>query len=77
MKRNTFHNEYRTWAAMKKLCADEPLSDEEWEAISWLTLLDRNHLEFRPGNCKWATTEAERAENLAFYKSLGAPITTH
>jgi hypothetical protein len=63
----------RTWAAMQKFCADAPLTEQEWEDLSWLTLIDRDHLEFAPDNCRWATTEAERADNLAFYRSLGAP----
>jgi hypothetical protein len=65
--------EYRTWVAIKKLCNDEFLTAQEWEDVSWLTLIDRNRLEFAPGSFRWATSDAERAENLAFYQSLGAP----
>jgi hypothetical protein len=39
-----------TWAAMHKLCADAPLTDREWRAVSQLTLLDRDRLEFAPDN---------------------------
>jgi hypothetical protein len=63
----------RTWDAMQKFCADGFLSEQEWTDLSWLTLIDRNRLEFAPGNCRWAATEAERASNLMFYQSLGAP----
>jgi hypothetical protein len=60
-----------TWKAMQKFANDEPLTANEWNALSWLTLVDRNRLEFAPDNCRWATTDAERADNLAFYQSLG------
>ena len=60
----------KTWEAMMKFADDESLTESEWEALSWLTLIDRNRLEFGPGNVRWATTEAERASNLAFYQSL-------
>ena len=75
MKSNTpDHDDIRrTWAAMQKFAHDELLSEQEWIDLSWLTLIDRGRLEFAPGNCRWATTEAERADNLAFYQSLGAP----
>ena len=63
-------NERQTWKAMNKFADYKPLTEQEWEALSWLTLIDRNRLEFTPGNCRWATTEAERADNLAFYRSL-------
>jgi hypothetical protein len=63
----------QTWAAMQKFCADGPLTEQEWADLSWLTLVDRNRLEFAPGNCRWATSEAERADNLKFHRSLGAP----
>lgn len=56
---------YRTWLAMNKLCHDEPLTDCEWDDLSWLTLIDCDRLEFGPGNCRWATSDAERADNLA------------
>jgi hypothetical protein len=64
---------HRTWVAMQKFCNDAPLSEQEWEDLSWLSLVDRNRLEFAPDNCRWAATEAERADNRAFYQSLGAP----
>jgi hypothetical protein len=64
--------ERRTWKAMLKFADDKPLTDREWEALSWLSLIDRSHLAFEPGNIRWATTYAERADNLAFYRSLGA-----
>lgn len=57
---------------MIKFSNDEPLTEREWEDLSWLTMIDRDRLYFGPGNIRWATTEAERASNLAFYRSLGA-----
>jgi len=62
----------RTWVAMQKFANDEPLTDQEWADLSWLTLIDRDRLEFAPGDCRWATTETERADNLLFYQSLGS-----
>lgn len=64
--------EYQTWQAMPKFANDEPLTEREWEALSWLTLIDRGRLEFGPGNVRWAVNETERAENLKFYRSLGS-----
>jgi hypothetical protein len=61
----------QSWKAMIKFANDEPLTPSEWTALSWLTLIDRNRLEFGPGNVRWAKTETERANNLAFFKSLG------
>jgi hypothetical protein len=61
----------KTWAAMTKFANNQPLTPAEWTALSWLTLIDRNRLEFSPDNTRWATTDAERADNLAFYRSLG------
>jgi hypothetical protein len=46
------------------------LTEREWQALSWLTLIDRNRLEFGPDNCRWATSTAERADNLAFYQRV-------
>jgi hypothetical protein len=63
-------NERQTWEAMNKFANDEPLTEREWKALSYLTLIDRSRLEFTPGNCRWATTETERIDNLAFYRSL-------
>jgi hypothetical protein len=57
---------------MLKFSNDEPLTEREWRDLSWLTLIARTHLVFEPGNCRWATTDAERADNLVFYRSLGA-----
>ena len=62
--------ERQTWEAMIKFANDEPLTVQEFEALSWLTLIDRNRLHFGPGNCRWARTATERADNLAFYRSL-------
>jgi hypothetical protein len=56
---------------MMKFANDEPLTEREWQALSYLTLIDRNRLEFAPGNCRWATSDAERADNLKFYRQLG------
>ena len=68
-ERNT--NEYKTWKAMVKFCKEESLTKKEWEALSWLTLIDPTRLYFGPGNIRWAATETERLENLKFYQSLG------
>ena len=63
-------NEQQTWKAMRKFANDESLTDQEWEALSWLTMIDRKNLYFGPENIRWATTDAERANNLTFYRSL-------
>lgn len=60
----------KTWKAMIKFADDEPLSPAEWKALSWLTLINRNNLYFGPENTRLARTEAERADNLAFFQSL-------
>lgn len=60
----------RVWKAMIKFADDKPLTEREWEDLSQLSLIDRNNLRFEPGNVRWATTDAERADNLAFYQSL-------
>ena len=71
MKAQTSDDIRRTWIAMNKFAHDEFLTESEWDDLSWLTLIDRDHLEFVPGNCRWAISDAERADNLKFYKSLG------
>jgi hypothetical protein len=65
------HTTRETWSAAIKFANDEPLTSSEWASLSWLTLIDRDRLEFEPGNVRWATTEAERIDNLAFYQRLG------
>jgi hypothetical protein len=70
-KRDPHTAEHATWLAMKKFADDEPLTEQEWEDLSWLTLVDRTKLLFGPGNVRWATSHAERADNIAFYRSLG------
>jgi hypothetical protein len=60
-----------TWAAMRKFAYGGQLTESEWIALSWLSLIDRSQREFRPGNVRWAKDEAERADNLTFYRSLG------
>ena len=64
----------QSWKAMIKFANDEPLTPREWEALSWLSLIDRNRLEFAPGNVRWASTKAERVDNLKFFKSLGPSV---
>ena len=64
----------KTWKAMRKFANDESLTPAEWEALSWLTLINRDNLYFGPENCRWARTEAERADNLKFFKSLGPSV---
>jgi hypothetical protein len=61
----------RTWEAMLKFSNDEELTEREWAALSWVTLIDRERLVFEPGNVRLATSQAERDDNLA-YRSLGA-----
>ncbi len=61
----------RTWKAMLKFADNEPLTEQEWQDLSRLTLIDRRRLEFAPDNCRLATTDAESADNLVFYRSLG------
>jgi hypothetical protein len=62
----------RTWEAMLKFSNDEALSERDWDALSWATLIDRGRLAFEPGNVRVARSQAERADNLVFYRSLGA-----
>jgi hypothetical protein len=69
------NNARRTWKAMLKFANDQALTEREWEDLSWLSLIDRNRLAFGPDNCRWAKTDAERADNIKFYQSLGQ--TTH
>lgn len=63
--------EKQTWKAMLKFANDEALTEKEWKALSWLTMIDRDQRYFGPGNIRWATSKAERADNLAFYRRLG------
>jgi hypothetical protein len=74
MKPETSDATYQTWSAMQKFARDEPLTESEWDDISSLTLIDRRRLEFAPGNVRWAANDAERADNLVFYRSLGAVV---
>lgn len=64
----------KTWKAVTKFANDEPLTPKEWEALSWVSLINRNNLFFGPTNVRWATTEEERADNLAFFKSLDPSV---
>jgi len=61
-----------TWLALGKFIDGQPLSDVEWRDLSWLSLIDRERLEFGPDNCRWATSENERADNERFYRRVGA-----
>jgi hypothetical protein len=67
-------DERTTWEAMLKFANDEHLTEWEWEALSWLTMIDRQRLAFEPSNIRWATTATERADNLAFYQSMGMTV---
>jgi hypothetical protein len=58
---------------MRKFCNDEPLTEQEFDDLSWLSLIDRSRA-FEPGNCHWATTDAERSANRAFYRSLAPRV---
>lgn len=64
-------NERKSWQAMMKFADDKSLTEKEWQALSWITLIDRLRLEFAPGNVRWAADDDERARNLTFYRSLG------
>ena len=70
----TQFNAKKTWKAMICFSNDEPMSANQWEALSWLTLIDRKNLYFGPDNTRWAVSEAERADNLKFFKSLGPSV---
>ena len=71
-RKNTI--EYRAWLAMNKFTAEEPLTNTELRALSWLTLIDKTRLVFEAGNVRWAESEAERADNRRFYQSLGPTV---
>jgi len=64
-------NERKAWQAMMKFAGDKSLTEREWEALSQLTMINRDGLEFAPGNIRWAASASERTSNLAFYRSLG------
>jgi hypothetical protein len=59
------------WQAMLRFADDKPLTEREWLALSLLTLIDRKCLRFSPDNVRIVKNEAERVDNLAFYRSLG------
>lgn len=59
-----------SWLAMLRFADNKPLSPREWLALSWMTLIDKRQLEFSRTNVRWATSDAERAENEKFYRSL-------
>lgn len=63
-------HEKQTWKAMLKFVDNKPLTNDEWAALSRLSLVNRKNLCFEPDNVRWAVTEAERKDNLEFYKSL-------
>jgi hypothetical protein len=59
-------------AAMIKFGSGDPMVDQDWDALSWLTLINREHLYFGPGNVRWATGEAERISNISFYITIAS-----
>jgi hypothetical protein len=61
---------HRTWLAMRKFCNDEPLTEQELDDLSWLSLIDRSRA-FEPGNACWATKDAERADNPCVLSVIG------
>lgn len=63
-------------AAMIKFCDGDPMGDQDWDALSWLTL-NREHLCFEPGNVRWAADNEERISNMAFYLSIAANSNFH
>ncbi len=64
-------DEHRAWNAIVKFAAHEPLSEAEWADLSQVTLIDKSRPVFERGNCRWATSAAERADNLRFYQTVG------
>ena len=55
---------------MLKFADGKRLTAREWDALSWLTLIDRNRLEFGPDNCRWATTAGgAHRQSLRFYQN--------
>jgi hypothetical protein len=50
MKSNTLNHDdiRRTWAAMQKSAHDEPLSEKEWNALSWSRWLTATALNSHP-----------------------------
>jgi hypothetical protein len=62
----------RCYTAMEKFSTGQPLTDDEWHDLSWLSLIDRSLLEFGAINTRWALSDKERADNYSFYRGLGA-----
>lgn len=61
---------YALHAAMMKFADDQPLTEQDWQVLSCLTMIDKERRYFGPDNIRWAQSDAERADNLAFYQSL-------
>jgi hypothetical protein len=66
MKRSDGRKAYE--AMMKFTKGAEPMTESDWHALSWITMLDPDRRSFEPGNCRWAKDAKERASNLAFYR---------
>jgi hypothetical protein len=66
--------ERASWLAMLRFANHEPLTAQEWDALSWITLVDKTQFAFERDNVRWATSDAERADNLAFYRSLSPVV---
>jgi hypothetical protein len=64
----------RCYDAMMKFAAKQPLTDDEWHDLSWISLVDRTLLEFGSINTRWALSDKERADNFAFYQSLSQSL---
>ena len=62
---------------MLKFCSGDPMVDQDWDALSWLTLINREHLYFGPGNVRWATDNEERISNMSFYLAIAAHSNFH
>jgi hypothetical protein len=69
--------ERRTFNAMLKFANGEPLTEQDWSDLSLLSLVNRDDVHFKPGNIRWATSQAECADNLEFYQSLRHPKSIH
>jgi hypothetical protein len=62
-------------AAMVKFVAGDLMSEQDWDALSWLTPIDRNLLQdnvrwLGRDNLRWATGNDERVSNMSFYLTI-------
>lgn len=62
-------NVEKTKEALSKFLDGEMMTDREWVALSWLTMIDRNRF-LEPDNVEWAKSRADRIVNLAYFQEL-------